>query len=42
MLAVLADERYFAPNDFVRACAYKSRLEDKPLEIPDPDVEPEE
>ena len=42
VLAVLADQRYFAPNDFVRACAYKSRLEDKPLEIPDPDVEPEE
>ena len=42
VLAVLADESRFAPNDFVRACAYKSRLENKPLEIPDPDVEPEE
>lgn len=42
VLAVLSDESRFAPNDFVRACAYKSRLENKPLEIRDPDVEPEE
>ena len=42
VLAVLSDARYFAPSDYVRACAYKSRLEDKPLEIPEPGVEPED
>ena len=42
VLAVLADESRFAPNDFRRACAYKARLEDAPLDIPEPGVEPED
>lgn len=42
VLAVLGNETYFAPNDFARACAYKARLENKPLEIPEPGVEPED
>ena len=42
VLAVLSDESYFAPDDFRRACAYKARLEDAPLDIPEPGVEPED
>ena len=42
VLAVLSDEKNFAYNDFARACAYKARLENKPLEIPEPGVEPED
>jgi hypothetical protein len=42
VLQVLGCEGYFAYSDFVRACAYKSRLEGKPLEIPEPNVEPED
>lgn len=42
VLAVLADESRFAPNDFRRACAYKARLENAPLDIPEPGVEPED
>ena len=42
VLAVLSDESRFAYNDFARACAYKARLENKPLEIPEPGVEPED
>ena len=42
VLAVLSDERRFALNDFRRACAYKARLEDAPLDIPEPGVEPED
>ena len=42
VLTVLSDESRFAPNDFRRACAYKARLEDAPLDIPEPGVEPED
>ncbi len=42
ILKVLGDRKYFAPRDFIRACAYKDRLENKPLGIPDPGVEPED
>ena len=41
-LEVLGTRKYFAPRDFIRACAYKDRLENKPLGIPDPGVEPED
>ena len=42
VLEILGDRKYFAPRDFLRACAYKQRLENKPLGIPDPGVEPED
>ena len=42
VLETLAQEQYFAYSDYVRACAYQSRLEGKPLEIPEPTVEPED
>ena len=42
VLQVLGDEGYFAYSDFVRACAYKARLEGKALSIPEPSVEPED
>ena len=42
ILEILGNRRYFAPRDFIRACAYKQRLENKPLGIPDPGVEPED
>lgn len=42
VLQILGDEGYFAYSDFVRACAYKARLEGKTLQIPEPTVEPED